>query len=102
METVITRVTLNDGAESDWDAIMRDRMSAAEASQGWVAGCILKPAQERNVRLVFGLWETRAAWDQWHRDPAFQETAERLKGLERDAGDGSWHEVLYAGGRLQA
>jgi heme-degrading monooxygenase HmoA len=102
VETVITRVTLNDGAESDWDAIMRDRMSAAEAAQGWAAGCILKPAEERNVRLVLGLWETRAAWEQWHRDPAFQETAERLKGLERDAGDGSWHEVLYAGGRLQA
>ena len=34
METVITRVTLNAGADSDWDAIMRDRMSAAEASQG--------------------------------------------------------------------
>jgi heme-degrading monooxygenase HmoA len=102
METVLTRVTLNDGAESDWDAIMRDRMSAAEASQGWIAGCILKPVEERNVRLVLGLWETRAAWDQWHRDPAFQETAERLEGLERDAGDGSWHEVLYAGGRLQA
>ena len=102
METVITRVTLNDGAESDWDAIMRDRMSAAEASQGWVGGCILKPVDERSARLVVGLWETRAAWDQWHQDPAFQKTAERLKGLERDAGDGSWNEVLYAGGRLQA
>jgi heme-degrading monooxygenase HmoA len=102
METVITRVTLNAGAESDWDAIMRDRMAAAETSQGWVAGCILRPAEERNVRLIVGLWETRAAWDQWHRDPAFQETAAQLEGLERDAGDGSWHEVLYAGGHLQA
>jgi heme-degrading monooxygenase HmoA len=101
METVITRVTLNDGAESDWDAVMHDRMSAAEGAQGWVGGCILKPVEERNVRLVLGLWETRAAWDEWHRDPMFQETAERLKGLERDTGDGSWHEVLYAGGRLQ-
>ena len=102
METVITRVTLNDSAASDWDAIMRDRMSAAEASQGWIGGCILKPDAERDARIVLGLWETRAAWEQWHRDPAFQETAERLKGLERDAGDGSWHDVLYAGGRLQA
>jgi heme-degrading monooxygenase HmoA len=102
METVITRVTLNDGANSDWDAIMRDRMAAAEASQGWVAGAILKPLDERNVRLVLGVWETRAAWDKWHGDPAFQETAKRLEGLERETGDGAWHEVLYAGGRLHA
>jgi heme-degrading monooxygenase HmoA len=102
METVITRVVLNDDAEADWDAVMRERMSAAETSQGWIAGCILQPAEEPAVRLVLGVWATRAAWDQWHRDPAFQETAERLKGLERDTGDGSWHEVLYAGGRLQS
>jgi hypothetical protein len=43
METVITRVTLNAGAESDWDAVMRERMVAAEASEGWVGGCILRP-----------------------------------------------------------
>ena len=101
MEAVITRVMLNDGAEADWDAIMRDRMSAAEAAQGWVGGCILAPEDERDARLVVGLWETRAAWEQWHRDPAFQETAERLKGLERDAGDGTWHDIRSAGGRLQ-
>lgn len=102
METVITRVTLSDGAESDWDAIMRDRMSAAEASDGWIGGCILEPVEESGARLVVGLWETRAAWEQWHRDPVFQATAERLKGLERDSGDGSWHEVVYAGGRFSA
>jgi heme-degrading monooxygenase HmoA len=101
METVITRVALNAGAESDWDAVMRNRMTVAEASQGWVGGCILRPVDDRNVRLIVGLWETRSAWEQWHRDPAFRETAERLEGLERDAGDASWHEVLYAGGRLQ-
>lgn len=102
METVITRVTLYDGAESDWEAIMRERMSAAETSEGWVGGCILEPADDRSARVVLGLWQTRAAWDGWHGDAAFQETAERLKGLERDSGDGTWHDVLYAGGRLQA
>jgi heme-degrading monooxygenase HmoA len=102
METVITRVALQDGAEDEWDAVMRDRMTAAEASNGWIAGCILKPEDDRNVRLVLGVWETRAAWEQWHQDAAFKATAERLAGLERDAGVGSWHEVIYAGGRLQA
>jgi heme-degrading monooxygenase HmoA len=102
METVITRVTLNDGAESDWDAIMGDRMAAAEAAQGWIGGSILEPVDEPGARIVFGMWETREAWDRWHGDPAFQATAERLKGLERDAGHGTWHDVLYAGGRLHA
>jgi hypothetical protein len=46
METVITRVTVNAGAESDWDAVMRDRMTAAEAWQGWVGGCILRPVDD--------------------------------------------------------
>src|SRR5436190_2023409 len=45
METVITRVALNAGAESDWDAAMRDRMAAAEASDGWVGA--------RRCRLIY-------------------------------------------------
>jgi heme-degrading monooxygenase HmoA len=102
METVITRVTLHDGAENEWDAVMRDRMAAAEASQGWLGGSILKPEEDGGVRVILGVWETRAAWEEWHRDSVFKETAERLAGLERDAGDGSWYEVLYAGGRLHA
>jgi heme-degrading monooxygenase HmoA len=102
MEAVITRITLNDGAEADWDDIMRDRMSAAEASEGWVGGCILTPADEGGSRVIVGMWETRAAWEEWHGDPAFRETAERLKGLERESGTGSWHEILYAGGALPA
>src|SRR4051795_10787809 len=73
METVITRVSLNDGTESHWDSIMRDRMSAAEASNGWIGGCTLEPADEPSARIVLGLWETRAAWDHWHRNPAFKE-----------------------------
>jgi hypothetical protein len=30
MEAVLTRVLLNEGAESDWAGTMRDRMTAAE------------------------------------------------------------------------
>jgi heme-degrading monooxygenase HmoA len=101
MEAVITRVVLNAGAESAWEAAMRDRMAAAESSQGWIGGSILTPVDDRDARLIVGLWDSRAAWEQWHDDPAFRETAERLEGLERDAGQASWHEVLYAGGRLQ-
>jgi heme-degrading monooxygenase HmoA len=102
MEAVITRVVLNPGAEADWEAAMRDRMGAAESAEGWIGGSILTPEDDRGARLILGLWETRAAWEQWHRDPAFQETAERLAGLERDSGDAGWHEVVYGGGRLNA
>lgn len=102
MESVITRVVLNEGTESEWEAVMRDRMTAAESSPGWIGGSILAPEGERNVRLILGLWETRAAWEQWHDAPAFRDTAERLQGLETDTGTPSWHEVVYAAGRLQA
>jgi heme-degrading monooxygenase HmoA len=102
MEAVITRVVLNDGAASEWETTMRDRMTAAESSQGWIGGSILAPEGDGTGRVILGLWETRADWERWHEDPAFQETAERLKGLEQDAGTATWHEVVYGGGRLQA
>jgi heme-degrading monooxygenase HmoA len=100
MEAVITRVVLNEGAESEWEATMRDRMAAAESSDGWIGGSILAPEAGDNARIIFGLWESRSQWESWHGDPAFHETAERLKGLETDAGTASWHDVVYAGGRF--
>jgi heme-degrading monooxygenase HmoA len=102
MEAVITRVVLSDGAESDWEAAMRERMTAAESSPGWVGGAIIAPEGDRDARVIVGLWDTRGAWERWHEDPAFQDTAQRLEGLERDPGAPTWHEVVYAGGRLEA
>jgi heme-degrading monooxygenase HmoA len=100
MESVITRVTVNEGAEADWEAVMRDRMTAAESATGWIGGCILAPQHDRGARVILGLWESRAAWERWHDDQAFRDTAERLKGLESDPGVATWHEVIYGGGRL--
>jgi heme-degrading monooxygenase HmoA len=102
MESVITRVVVNEGAESEWEAVMRDRMTAAESFPGWIGGSILAPEEGRNARLIFGLWETRADWERWHDAPAFRDTAEPLQSLERDAGTPTWYEVAHAGGRLQA
>jgi heme-degrading monooxygenase HmoA len=102
MESVITRVVVNEGAEPQWEAVMRDRMTAAESSRGWIGGAILAPEGETGARLILGLWETREAWQEWHEAPAFRETAERLQGLERDPGDANWNDVVYAAGRLQA
>jgi heme-degrading monooxygenase HmoA len=100
MEAVMTRVVLEEGAQSDWEATMRERMTAAESSDGWIGGSILSPETESNVRVILGLWDARSDWERWHDDPAFRETAERLKGLERDAGTATWHDVVYAGGRF--
>jgi heme-degrading monooxygenase HmoA len=102
MESVITRVVVNGGSESEWEAVMRDRMAAAESSPGWIGGAILAPEGEANARLIVGLWETRDAWKRWHDDAAFQDTGEQLKGLESDAGTPAWHSVSYAGGRFHA
>jgi heme-degrading monooxygenase HmoA len=102
MESVITRVVVNDGSAPDWEAVMRDRMTAAESSPGWIGGSILTPEGDANARVIVGLWQSREAWQQWHEDPAFRDTAERLKGLESDAGTPTWHQVVYAGGRFQA
>ena len=102
MESVITRVLVKEGAESEWEAVMRDRMTAAESSPGWIGGSILAPEDAPGARLILGLWETREAWEQWHAAPAFRDTAERLQGLEKDSGTPSWNDVVYAAGRLQA
>jgi heme-degrading monooxygenase HmoA len=102
MESVITRVVVNEGADSEWEAVMRDRMTAAESFSGWIGGSILAPEDDPGARVILGLWETRAAWERWHEAPAFRETAERLQGLERDTGKASWNDVVYAAGRLQA
>ena len=102
MESVITRVDVNDGAESEWEVVMRDRMTAAESVPGWIGGSILAPRDAPRARLILGLWETRAAWERWHEAPAFRETAERLRGLESDTGEASWNDVVYAAGRLRA
>src|SRR4051812_13198210 len=102
MESVITRVVINDGSESEWETVMRDRMTAAESSPGWIGGAILAPEGDAGARLIVGLWESREAWGRWHDDAAFQDTAERLRGLERDGGTPTGTEVVYAGGRFQA
>src|SRR3954453_15705928 len=102
MESVITRVVVNAGSEPEWEAVMRDRMAAAESSSGWIGRRIFPPEGGAKPRLIVGLWETRDAWKRWHEDSAFHDTAERLKGLESYAGTPAWHAVTYAGGRFHA
>ena len=94
MMTIVTTVTLREGAEPTWDEAMRARLEAARGQQGWIGGQLLMPIDSLNGRIIVGTWETRADWEAWHRDPAFAETREKLDGLESRPSEHAWHEVL--------
>ena len=94
METVITRLSLKDGAEQEWDATMSDRMQAAEAQDGWIGGQLLKPVEQPSARVIVGTWESRAHWEAWHGEEAFRETRERLEGLQTGPAEVTWHEAV--------
>lgn len=85
---------LKEGAEPEWDSIMRERMEMANGQVGWIVGQLLIPLDALNERVVLGTWTTRAEWEAWHQDPGFQETRERLDGLQQSADEMSWHEVV--------
>lgn len=94
MQTVITRLTLKDGAEEEWDRTMSDRMRAAEGQDGWVGGQLLKPLEDPATRVIVGTWESRAHWEGWHGEEAFRETRERLEGLQTGPAEVTWHEAV--------
>lgn len=94
MMTVITHVSLKPGSEPDWDQAMRERLSAAQAQGGCVSAQLLMPLDGMSLRVIVGTWSTRADWEAWHNDPAFQETRERMEGLREKPDDMQWFEVL--------
>ena len=94
MMTVITRLTLRDGAEQEWDTTMSDRMKAAEDQAGWIGGQLLKPVDEPVARVIVGTWESRERWEEWHHEEAFRETRERLEGLQAGPAEVTWHEAV--------
>jgi heme-degrading monooxygenase HmoA len=94
MVTIITYVTLREGAEPAWDEAMRERMTAARDQAGWIGGQVLIPLEALNRRLIVGTWQTRAHWEAWHSDPAFTQTRRRLAGLEAGPHRDEWHEVV--------
>jgi heme-degrading monooxygenase HmoA len=94
MHTVITRLTLKPGAADEWDGTMSDRLQAAEDQDGWIGGQLLRPADEPDARVIVGTWESRDHWAAWHDAPAFQETRERLEGLQTGPAELTWHEAV--------
>jgi heme-degrading monooxygenase HmoA len=94
MMTVITEVMLKSGSEPEWDAAMRDRLTAAHGRPGWVGGQLLIPLDGQNRRVVVGTWRSRADWQAWHEDQAFTETRARMEGLQDGESAMAWHEVV--------
>jgi heme-degrading monooxygenase HmoA len=94
METVITRLTLRDGADDEWDATMSDRMRAVEDQPGWVGGQLLRPSDEPSARVIVGTWQSRSDWEAWHHEETFRETRERLEGLQTGPAEVTWHHAV--------
>lgn len=95
MMTIVTHVTLKPGSEPEWDKAMRERLSAAKDKRGWLGGQLLIPLDHMDRRVIVGCWETRADWEAWHTDKAFEETRQRLEGLQTGLGESWWHEVIF-------
>jgi heme-degrading monooxygenase HmoA len=94
MMTIVTRVTLKEGTEPQWDDAMRERMLAARDQAGWIGGQIMIPLDGPNRRMIIGTWQTRAHWEAWHSDPKFAATRLRIDGLEAEPREEWWHEVI--------
>ena len=93
MMTVITRVSLKSGCETEWDETMRQRLSAAPDQQGWIGGQMLTPLDGPNQRVIVGTWNSRDDWKTWHDDPAFKDTRQRLEDLQDKPDQMEWLEV---------
>lgn len=96
MVTTVSHVNVRDGADSTWDDVMQQRLEAAGSAPGWVSGQVLKPADGGSKRVIVGTWESRAAWEAWHRSPTFQATREELDALAAGPREQYWHEVTVA------
>ena len=90
----VTRLTLKDGTDQEWDTTMSDRMQAARDQAGWIGGQLLKPLDDPATRVIVGTWESRAHWEDWHNEEAFRATRERLEGLQTGPADVTWHEAV--------
>src|SRR5437867_1385236 len=95
MMTIVSLVTLKQGCEPEWDAVMRERLETAKTQPGWISGQLVMPLDKLDRRGVIGTWQTRADWEAWHNDPGFTTSRERLEGLQEGAGETWWHEVIF-------
>lgn len=93
--TVITHHVLRDDASAqEWDSTMYDRLAAARDQAGWIGGQLLRAVNDRTLRTIVGIWESREHWEAWHDEDAFRETRERLEGLQSRPSETTWYEVI--------
>ena len=93
MMTVITRVSLKQGSESEWDEAMHKRLAAAQEQSGLVNAQMLTPTDGPNQRVIVGTWKSRDDWKSWHDDPAFKDTRQHLEELQDKPDEMEWFEV---------
>jgi heme-degrading monooxygenase HmoA len=93
MMTVITESTIQPGNEVAWDEAFHKRLSAAKQQPGWVATQVLIPEGEPQRRVIVGTWESREAWERWHRADPFRQTRQELDTLDQADGDERWFTV---------
>ena len=94
MMTVVTTMQLNPDAEAEWDGLIRERFRSAHNRNGWVSGQLLSPTDAPHTRVIVGTWERREDWEDWHQDPAFLATRNRLDDLQADAHTTVWYDVV--------
>jgi len=95
MVTIVTDIRLKkEGAEQQWDAVMRERLDLARSWPGWVGGQLLQPEHDPAKRLIVGTWQSRDDWEKWDEDPEFAHTREELQGLSTDTPQHAWHDVV--------
>jgi heme-degrading monooxygenase HmoA len=94
MVSIVTNVRLKEGSEQDWDAAMRERMTAAAKRPGWVGGQLLQSDDPSADRVIVGTWRSRADWERWHDDPEFTKTRAQIDDLIAEPEQHAWYQVV--------
>jgi heme-degrading monooxygenase HmoA len=94
MVTVVTRVRIKDGQESEWDTAFGERVRAAREQEGFEFVQLCKPEGAPSERVIVGTWQSRANWQAWHEQEAFQETRRRLEEVDDEQAASEWYEVV--------
>jgi heme-degrading monooxygenase HmoA len=93
MRTVITETTVKPGSEKSWDQAFEERAKAAANQPGLIGLSLLIPFDDKQKRLVVGIWEREEDWSNWHKTDAFQRTRATMNAATESEGVPRWHQV---------
>jgi heme-degrading monooxygenase HmoA len=94
MVTVVTRVRIKDGRESEWDDVFSKRVEAARDQPGFEFVQLCRPDGAESDRVIVGTWQKHDDWKSWHDDPAFLETRQELEEIDQESRGSQWYEVV--------